>query len=83
DDVESHKKFEAKNSLPFTLLADPTKQTAKTYGVLKKFIGVTELAKRETFLIDPTGRIVKIYRDVDPKGHSAVVLADIRAMQKK
>src|SRR5215207_9790511 len=46
DDVDSHKKFEAKNNLPFTLLADPTKQTAKTYGVLKKFIGVTELAKR-------------------------------------
>jgi peroxiredoxin Q/BCP len=83
DDVESHKKFETRNSLPFTLLADPTKQTAKAYGVLKKYIGVTELAKRETFLIDPNGRIVKIYRDVDPKGHSAAVLADIKAMQRK
>jgi peroxiredoxin Q/BCP len=83
DDVASHKKFEEKNSLPFTLLADPTKQTAKAYGVLKRFMGMTELAKRETFLIDPAGRIAKIYRDVDPKGHSQAVLADIKALSKK
>jgi peroxiredoxin Q/BCP len=83
DDVASHKKFEDKNSLPFTLLADPTKQTTKAYGVLKRYMGMAEMAKRETFLIDPTGRIAKIYRDVDPKGHSVAVLADIKAMQKK
>jgi peroxiredoxin Q/BCP len=83
DDVASHKKFEEKNSLPFTLLADPTKQTAKTYGVLKRFMGMTELAKRETFLIDPSGHIAKIYRDVDPKGHAQAVLADIKAMTKE
>lgn len=83
DDVASHKKFQEKNNLPFTLLADPTKQTAKTYGVLKRFMGLAEMAKRETFLIDPNGRIAKIYRDVDPKGHSVAVLADIKAMSKK
>ena len=83
DDVESHKKFESKHGLPFTLLADPSKETAKAYGVLKKFMGLTELASRETFLIDPTGRIVKIYRDVNPKEHSGEVLTDIKAMQKK
>lgn len=81
DDVASHKKFADKNNLPFTLLADPAKQTAKTYGVLKRFMGLTELAQRETFLIDPNGRIAKIYRDVDPKGHSEEVLRDIRALQ--
>jgi peroxiredoxin Q/BCP len=83
DDVQSHKKFESKHGLPFTLLADPTKETTKAYGVLKKFMGTMELAKRETFLIDPNGRIAKIYRDVDPKGHSEAVLADIKAMSKK
>lgn len=83
DDVTSHKKFEEKHSLPFTLLADPTKETTRAYGVLKRYMGMAELAKRETFLIDPAGRIVKIYRDVNPKGHSQAVLADIKAMQKK
>jgi peroxiredoxin Q/BCP len=83
DDVESHKKFAAEHGLPFPVLADSTKTTAKTYGVLKKFVGVMELAKRDTFLIDPQGRIVKHYADVDPKGHSKIVLADIKELQKK
>jgi len=82
DDVASHKKFAEKNNLPFTLLADSSKQTAKAYGVLKRFMGLTELAQRETFLIDPEGRVAKIYRDVDPKGHSEEVLKDIRELQK-
>jgi peroxiredoxin Q/BCP len=83
DDVDSHKKFESKHGLPFTLLADANKDVTKSYGVLKKFMGLTELAKRETFLIDPNGHVAKIYRDVDPKGHSQAVLADIKAMEKK
>jgi peroxiredoxin Q/BCP len=83
DDVESHKKFSEKHSLPFPILADSTKQTAKTYGVLKSYLGTMELAKRDTFLIDPEGRIAKHYVDVDPKGHSQVVLNDIKAMQQK
>ena len=83
DDVESHKKFAEKHGLPFTILADPTKATAKEYGVLKKFFGTLEAARRDTFLIDPQGRIVKRYTDVDPKGHSQVVLKDIKEMQKK
>jgi peroxiredoxin Q/BCP len=83
DDVDSHKKFAEKHGLPFTLLADPTKETAKRYGVLKNFLGTMELAKRDTFLIDPQGRIVKRYVDVEPKGHSQVVLNDIKEMQKR
>ena len=83
DDVESHKKFESKHGLPFTLLADSKKEMTKTYGVLKSYMGTMELARRETFLIDPTGRIVKIYRDVEPKGHSQAVLADIKGLAKK
>jgi peroxiredoxin Q/BCP len=83
DDVESHKKFSEKHGLPFPILADPTKETAKKYGVLKSYLGALELAKRDTFLIDPEGRIVKRYTDVDPKGHSQIVLKDIKDLQKK
>lgn len=83
DDIASHKKFAEEHGLPFTLLADPTKQTAKAYGVLTKMMGIMEVAQRDTFLIDPTGKIVKHYVRVDPKGHSQIVLADIKALQKK
>ncbi len=83
DDIQSHKKFAEKHGLPFPLLADANKEVAKRYGVLKQFLGTMELAKRDTFLIDPQGRIVKHYRDVEPKGHSQIVLNDIKAMQQK
>jgi peroxiredoxin Q/BCP len=83
DDTASHKKFAEEHGLPFTLLADPTKQTAKAYGVLTRMMGIMEVAQRDTFLIDPTGKIVKHYVRVDPKGHSQIVLADIKALQKK
>jgi thioredoxin-dependent peroxiredoxin len=82
DDVESHKRFSEKHGLPFPILADPTKQTAKKYGSLKSYFGL-ELAKRDTFLIDPAGRIVKRYSDVEPQGHSQVVLKDIKELQAK
>ena len=89
DDVASHKQFERvlkekhQRTLPFTLLADPTKDTARNYGVLKSFLGTMELARRETFLIDPDGRIVKYYPDVDPKGHSQAVLKDLQQLQQQ
>jgi len=83
DDVASHKAFAEKHGLPFTLLADPDKAVTKEYGVLKTYLGTMELAKRDTFLIDPQGKIVKHYPDVDPKGHSQMVLADIKALQQK
>jgi thioredoxin-dependent peroxiredoxin len=78
DDVESHKKFESKHGLPFTLLADSTKETTKAYGSLMMLI---RFAKRDTFLIDPNGRIAKIYRGVDPEGHSKAVLAEIKKQE--
>jgi peroxiredoxin Q/BCP len=83
DDVESHKKFSEKHGLPFPILADPTKETTKKYGVLKTYLGTMELAKRDTFLIDPEGKIVKHYADVDPKADSTNVLNDIKALSQK
>ena len=79
DDVQSHKTFADKNNLPFPLLADPTKETTNRYDVMS----FTGFAKRETFLIDPQGRLVKHYLDVEPKGHSEIVLKDLEELKKR
>jgi peroxiredoxin Q/BCP len=82
DDEASHKEFAEKHGLPFPLLADSTQVTAKRYGVLSKF-GPMTIASRDTFLIDPSGKIAKHY-DVTPDklaGHSKEVLADIAAFK--
>jgi thioredoxin-dependent peroxiredoxin len=83
DDVASHKAFAQEHSLPFTLLADPTKKTAESYGVLHSVMGLMEIAARETFIIDPQGRIAKHYSSVDPKGHSQAVLADLKVLETR
>ena len=82
DDVDSHKKFAARAEVPFRLLADPTKQTTRAFGMLKTYLGGMELAKRDTFLIDPEGRVVKHYADVEPKGHAAMVLNELKGLKK-
>jgi len=81
DDVASHKAFAKEHGLPFTLLADPDKVVTKQYGVLKTYMGVMELARRDTFLIDPQGKLARHYESVDPEGHSKVVLADIKTLK--
>lgn len=77
DPIQAQKKFADEYSLPFTLLADTSGDTAKAYGVLKNIVGF-KMASRQSFLIDPQGRIAKHYADVDPKTHSQEVLADLR-----
>ncbi|HKE48926.1 MAG TPA: peroxiredoxin [Rhodanobacteraceae bacterium] len=81
DDVKSHAEFAEKYHVPFPLLSDAKQDTARTYGVLTSKMGMT-YAKRETFLIDPQGKIVKHYKDVDPEKNSKQVLADIAELQK-
>jgi thioredoxin-dependent peroxiredoxin len=81
DDVTSHKSFAAQHHLPFAILADADKQVAKDYGVLHRPLGLMELARRETFIVNPQGRIAKHYRDVHPEQHSKQVLADLKALQ--
>jgi peroxiredoxin Q/BCP len=78
DDVASHEAFAKEHSLPFDILADPTKEVSGKYGVLFS-AGTTQLASRQTFLIGPDGKIVKHWAKVDPKGHSDMVLAEIKA----
>ena len=77
DDVESHRQFSDKYKLPFTILADPSGDTARAYGVLTDF-KLMKLAKRQSFLVNPDGIVVKHYEDVDPDTHTDEVLADLR-----
>ena len=81
DDVESHEAFAEKYSLPFSLLADTEAEVAGKYGVIGKFRDMT-IAKRESFLIDPSGKIVKHYAKVDAESHSEQVLADIKVYKE-
>ena len=76
--VASKQRFAAKHSLPFSVLADTDKSVAKAYGVLS----ILGYARRETFVIDPQGRIAKHYADVDPKQHSKQLLVDLKALIK-
>ena len=79
DDVESHKNFSENHGLPFPLLADSAGTTADAYGVKTKMMGWT-VAKRQTFIIDPRGKIARHYQKVDPDRHAAEVLADLEAL---
>ncbi len=81
DDVESHAKFSKKYSLQFPLLADIGGEVAKQYDSLMK-IGPVKMAKRHTFIIDPDGKIAKIYHSVKPATHSQEVIEDIQLIQK-
>lgn len=80
DSVKSHAKFAEKFDLPFPLLADEEKTLVKAYDVWgpKKFMGREFLGtKRISFLINPEGKIEKVYLDVKPADHASEVLANI------
>lgn len=79
DDVDSHRKFAEHHSLPFPLLADVDGDVADAYGVKTRMFGMT-IAKRQTFIIDPNGNVVKHYTKVKPAKHSAQVLADLETL---
>lgn len=85
DTIETHKRFQNFHELPFSLLADPEKKVIDRYGAR----GVKKLAGREfegtlriSFLIDPEGRIAKIYENVKPAEHAAQILEDQRSLSK-
>lgn len=80
DDVKSHADFAAKYHVPFPLLADVDHKVATAYGVLTTYKG-QHYAKRTTFLIDPQGKIAKVYVDVDPEKNSAQVMTDLVALK--
>jgi peroxiredoxin Q/BCP len=82
DTVDSHKKFCAKEGLNFKLLADSDGKVSQAYGSLTN-LAVVKFAKRNTFLIDPTGKVAKTYTGVDPTRHSEEVLAALDQLQKQ
>ncbi|CAG0940781.1 cytosolic tryparedoxin peroxidase, trypanosomatid typical 2-Cys peroxiredoxin [Gammaproteobacteria bacterium] len=82
DDVASHDEFARKYSLPFPLLADSNGTVTNLYGVMGGF-GPIKLAKRQSFLIAPDGKIARHYESVEPEKHSAEVLADLKALGAK
>ena len=85
DSVASHKKFATAYELPFTLLADVNKEVVGKYGVFgeKKFMGKTYMGtSRTSFLIDPSGTIVKVYEKVKPELHAAEVIADVKQLSQ-
>ncbi len=86
DSVVSHQKFVDKFNLSFPILADEAKEMIKSYGVLaeKSMFGKTFLGiKRSSFLIDPQGKIAKIYEKVKPVEHAAQVLQDLAGLASK
>lgn len=77
DSIKSHQKFKTKHSLPFPLLADEQHAVSDAYGVWgpKKFMGREYMGvDRATFIIDPQGRIAKIFPKVKPAGHALEIL---------
>jgi len=80
DSADSHKRFCSKEGLNFKLLADASHEVSKQYGSLINF-GVTQISARNTFLIDPEGRIAKVFAGVNPVRHSAEVLSAIDELE--
>lgn len=81
DSSSSHYKFARKYKLPFTLLSDEKKTTLKKYGVWgkKSFMGRTYMGiLRTSFLINPEGKIAKVYEKVSPEIHAQEVLSDLK-----
>jgi peroxiredoxin Q/BCP len=83
DPVKKHAKFAEKHKLPFTLLSDEKHELIEAYGVWakKKFMGREYMGiLRNSYLIDPQGKIAKTYEGVKPKDHAEEVLADLKAL---
>lgn len=84
DPPQSHARFIEKYNLPFTLLSDEKHETLQAYGVWgkKKFMGRSyDGISRTSFLIDPEGKIAKIYEEVKPAGHAEEVLQDLKTLK--
>ena len=77
DSTDSHQQFCTKESLTFRLLADTDKKVVDMYGSLRP----NGMAARNTFLIDPAGKIVKVWTGVNPSHHSEEVLTALDSMK--
>lgn len=82
DTVEGHKAWCSKDTFSFKLLADPDHKVVDAYGVPVSQHGDMKFAARQTFLISPAGKVVKVWPKVDVQTHSDEVLAEIAAQKK-
>jgi len=82
DSTNSHQEFCTKEGLNFRLLSDTKHSVVESYGSLGGMMGMS-YAKRNTFLIDPTGKIAKVWVGVSPQHHSEEVLAALNELIKK
>ena len=79
-DEDSHQKFCTKEGLSFKLLADTKSEVSTQYDSVMN-MGVAKLSSRHTFLIDPQGKVEKVWLDVKPDKHSEEVLAALTELQ--
>jgi peroxiredoxin Q/BCP len=80
DSTGSHQEFCAQQGLTFKLLADTEKAVSRQYGSLMNILGY-KIASRNTFLVNPEGKIAKVWTGVNPGRHSAEVLAALTLLQ--
>jgi peroxiredoxin Q/BCP len=81
DTADSHKEFCAKEGLSFKLLSDPDAKVSDMYGSVMDYKG-SKLSARNTFIIDPKGKIARVFIKVNPQVHSEEVLAALAELQK-
>ena len=79
--ADSHKQFCTKEGLNFKLLADTDHKVSSAYGSLTN-LGLVKFASRHTFIINPDGKIVKVFTEVNPNKHSEEVLVALAGLQK-
>ena len=82
DDANSHEKFRAKYALNFSLLTDPEGKTIEAYGAWGKKMYGREGILRKTFIINPSGQVVKVYGRVTPIGHGKQVIEELKRLQE-
>jgi peroxiredoxin Q/BCP len=82
DDTDSHRKFQAKHKLNFSLLSDLDGEVIRMYGAWGKKMFGREGILRKTFIINPNGDIVKTYGRATPLGHGEQVIAELKRLQK-
>jgi peroxiredoxin Q/BCP len=80
DSQESHESFCSKQGLTFKLLSDREKDVTMKYGSLKNLLGI-KMTARNSFLIDPAGKIAKVWLGVSPSSHSGEVLRELEARE--
>jgi peroxiredoxin Q/BCP len=82
DSTNSHQQFCAKEGLNFKLLADTDHKVSTAYGSLTN-LGLVKFASRHTFIINPEGKVAKVFTEVNPNKHSEEVLAALAELQKQ